>query len=163
MYIITRSEARKIRKRMKRHKKNVTIYNRLKAVALRGEGKTNKEISEIVELHEKRISQLASLYAKEGLDALAKDGRKGGNRRNLSLAEEAELLEEFRTDAINGQIITVGEIKKKYDAKVGHESGSGTIYKLLRRHNWRQVMPRSKHPNKASDEEINSSKKLKLR
>jgi len=40
MYIITRSEARKIRKRMKRHKKNVTVYNRLKAVALRGEGKT---------------------------------------------------------------------------------------------------------------------------
>ena len=44
MYIITRSEARKIRKRMKRHKKNVTVYNRLKAVALRGEGRTYKEM-----------------------------------------------------------------------------------------------------------------------
>jgi hypothetical protein len=33
---------------------------------------------------------------------------------------------------------------------------------LLERHDWRMVMPRGKHPKKASEAEIEASKKLKL-
>ena len=32
---------------------------------------------------------------------------------------------------------------------------------VLERHGWRKVMPRSKHPQKASDEAIEASKKIK--
>ena len=34
---------------------------------------------------------------------------------------------------------------------------------LLERHNWRKVMPRSRHPKKASDEAIEASKKINSR
>ena len=159
-YEIRNSESRKIRKRMKRHKKNVTIYNRLKAVALRGEGKTNKEIAAIVEMHEKHVSQLVSLFVKEGMKALATDGRKGGNHKNLSFEEESMILKEFEETAISGQIIVVTEIKNKYDKVLGRETKQSFIYSVLKRHGWRKVMPRSKHPKKASDEVIEASKKL---
>jgi hypothetical protein len=33
---------------------------------------------------------------------------------------------------------------------------------LLARHGWRKVTPRGKHPDKASDEAMEASKKLKL-
>ncbi|MCI8758540.1 MAG: winged helix-turn-helix domain-containing protein [Oscillospiraceae bacterium] len=36
------------------------------------------------------------------------------------------------------------------------------IYCVLHRHGWRKVMPRSKHPKKASEDEIAASKKLTL-
>jgi hypothetical protein len=72
------------------------------------------------------------------------------------------MLEEFKGDAESGQVITPSEIKKKYDELIGRETDPSFIYTVLARHGWRKVMPRSQHPNKASDEEIESSKKLNL-
>ena len=51
-------------------------------------------------------------------------------------------------------------LKEAYDKAVGHKSGSGQIYFVLHRHGWSKKMPRSKHPQKASDEAIEASKKL---
>lgn len=48
-----------------------------------------------------------------------------------------------------------------YEERVGHSIGSSQIYRVLERHGWRKVMPRSKHPKKASEEVIAISKKLK--
>lgn len=82
----------------------------------------------------------------------------------MSVAEEAALLEPFKEAAKAGQIIETSEILRAYEKKLGCslEKDHGQIYRVLKRHGWRKIMPRSKHPNKASDEEIASSKKLKL-
>jgi len=59
-------------------------------------------------------------------------------------------------------LITVNEIERAYVLAVGKEPGSNShIYRVLKRHNFRKVMPRSKHPNKACDEVIHITKKLK--
>ena len=78
----------------------------------------------------------------------------------MSLTEEEAFISEYKDLAERGQIIEVGAIKAAYEAKVGHTIGGGQIYNVLARQGWRKVMPRSKHPKKASDEEIASSKKL---
>ncbi|MBS6062933.1 winged helix-turn-helix domain-containing protein [Criibacterium bergeronii] len=70
-------------------------------------------------------------------------------------------MKKFEDKAEKGQIVTVQEIKEKYIELVGHEIGSGQIHKLLKRNGYRKVMPRSKHPNKASEETIETTKKLK--
>ena len=90
---------------------------------------------------------------------LGEEGRKGGNHRNLSEWQEKELLEGFRQEAEKGRVITPREIKVAYDKLTGKETKDTFIYTVLRRNKWRVVMPRSKHPKKASDEEIESSKK----
>ena len=61
------------------------------------------------------------------------------------------------------QSTLVQYVKNAYEEKVGHSIGKGQIYKVLNRHGWRKVLPRSKHPNKASDEAIEASKKLTVR
>ena len=53
-------------------------------------------------------------------------------------------------------------MKAAYIEKVGHSIGGSQIYRMLKRHGWRKVMPRSKHPKKANEEAIEASKKLKL-
>lgn len=85
----------------------------------------------------------------------------GRIRENMSFEEEEILLEQFKAKAEKGQLVETGEIKEAYDKAIGHKSGSGQIYRVLHRHGWRKVMPRSKHPQKASDEAIEASKKLK--
>ncbi len=78
----------------------------------------------------------------------------------MSYKEEEEFLEQYQKQAADGQIIDTGVIRKAYEEKVGHTIGGSQIYYVLRRHGWRKVMPRSKHPNKASEEVIETSKKL---
>ena len=58
-------------------------------------------------------------------------------------------------------MLDIHEIKEAYIAKVGHRIGRGQIYRVLHRHGWRKIMPRRKHTKKASEEVIETSKKLK--
>ena len=84
--------------------------------------------------------------------------RQKGNHRNMTFEQEEELLKKYEDKAKKGTIITVEEIKREYEEKVGHKIGSGQIYKVLKRHKWRKIIQRSKHPKKASEEVIESSK-----
>jgi hypothetical protein len=79
----------------------------------------------------------------------------------MTESEEKEILKSFKNNAEKGRVIIARDIKKAFDEKLGRDTGRGYIYMLLKRHNWRKVMPRSKHPNKATDEAIEASKKLK--
>ena len=106
------------------------------------------------------ITQLTAKYRTGGIEAISKN-HYGGNRRNMSEEQEASLLEPYREKAEKGQIVEVSEIKTSYEQAVGHRTGGSQIYYVLRRHGWRKVMPRSKHPKKASEEVIETSKKLK--
>ena len=70
------------------------------------------------------------------------------------------MLEPFRKDAEAGKMVSIKDIEAKYIEAVGHTIGTSQIYYVLHRHNWRKIMPRSKHPKKASEEAIAASKKL---
>lgn len=80
----------------------------------------------------------------------------------MSYEDEEKLLEQFKDQAEKGQIIETSEIKAAYDKLLGRETNPRLIYTVLHRHNWRKVMPGSKHPKKAYYEAIEASKKLNL-
>ena len=144
----------------RRKNKNKKIDNRLRALLLHAEGMKHRDIAGKTELAETYIGELVTKYLKGGISAVAENSY-AGNRRNLTFLEEKELLDSFVEKAKLGQIVEISQIKRSYEAKIGRELKSrGHIYQILKRHGWRKVMPRSKHPNKASDEVIEASKKL---
>ncbi len=157
-YRITTEQKQEIEHARKLNK-NKRVENRLRVLVLRAEGTEVNEIAKIVGYSRSYVNKLIATYCKEGIGAIV-ENHYAGNRRNMSIEEEAALLETFRQKAEQGQIIEVREIKAAYEAKVGHSIGGSQIYYVLRRHGWRKVMPRSKHPNKASEEVIEASKKL---
>ena len=161
-YSITKEQAKELRKSMEKIEKS-SAYKKVLAVALRGEGKKDGEIADITGFHSDMIGRFAKRYKEGGLEGLIFDGRKGGNSRNMSDEEEKEFLSQFEEMAKNGKITTVADIAKAYDEKVDkkHESNS-TVYYLLQKHGWRQIMPQTAHPGKASEAEIEASKKLTL-
>ena len=156
-YKFTEEEIEAIREARKANK-NKRVEARLKALQMRAEGEKAAAIGAQVGFHPGHITHLVQKYRKGGLEAIT-GNHYGGNRRNMSVEEEAKLLEPFREQAEKGRIVAVNEIKAAYEKAVGHTIGGGQIYCVLRRHNWRKVMPRSRHPKKASDEDIASSKK----
>lgn len=152
------AEIKKVRKTII----NKKVDKRLYAVQLRGEGLTNHEIADKLDTSAKTVSHWVSAYInKGGINALLPKERVG-THRNLSFKEEEELLDSFSKQAEAGQIVDLNGLKAAYIEKVGHSIGGSQIYRVLKRHGWRKVMPRSKHPKKASEEAIEASKKLKL-
>lgn len=139
------------------------VDRRLYAVQLRGEGLTNDEIAQKLDTSDKMVSQWVSAYINNGGIAALLPKERIGMHRNLSIEEEKEFLSAYTKQAEAGQIIDLNELKAAYIEKVGHSIGGSQIYRMLERHGWRKVMPRSKHPQKASDEAIEASKKLKQR
>lgn len=160
-YIITAENAEEIKEYRKTIKDKVTD-RRMYAVQLLGEGHTTKEICWKLDVDKRQVSLWASKYCKSGIKGL--DGKRGGrNRENITYEEETAMLDEFKEKAEKGQIIEVSEIRKAYEEKAQKTIHPTQIYSVLHRHNWRKVMPRSKHPKKASDEAIAASKKLNLK
>lgn len=134
---------------------------RLKALELRAEGQEAKEVSKATGFHPAYVTQLVAKYRKQGLEAIS-GNHYGGNHRNMSKEEEEAILAPFKRQAEKGRIIETREIAEAYQKAVDHPVSKGQIYRVLHRHGWRKVMPRSKHPKKASEEDIESSKKLTL-
>ena len=132
---------------------------RSKALEMRAKGASSGEVSAATGFHAAYVTQLVAKYRDHGLDAIS-GNHYGGNHRNMSVEEEAAILAPFKERAEKGELVEVSEIAKAYQAAVDHPVSNGQIYFVLHRHGWRKVMPRSKHPRKASDEEIAASKKL---
>ena len=120
-------------------------------------GRTIESAANITDLSPSYVERLVCFYYVHGLEAIMKK-KQGGNNRYLPFEEEAEILDEFKEKAMKGQVITVGEIKKAYEAAVGHEVSNSQIYYVLARHGWRKARPRKQHP-KADPAEQEAYKK----
>ena len=148
-------------KAAKKKNKNKNVDKRLTALLMRAEGKSREETAKVTGYKTVSITSLTAKYMTNGINAIV-ENHHDSNHWNMDYEKEEELLEQFRKAAENGQVVEVSMIKEAYDKAVGHTTGSGQIYRVLHRHGWRKVMPRSRHPKKASDEAIEASKKLNL-
>jgi transposase len=159
-YVINDEQISEI-KAARNNNKCKRVDRKLKALLLHAKGCKRSEIAEKTEYKESYISDIVSAYCNKGIGSIV-DNHYKGNNRNLTFEQEAALLEPFKSTAKEGKVVSVAEIKKAYDEAIGRstDKDKGRIYRVLKRHGWRKVMPRAKHPNKASDEVIETSKKL---
>jgi len=140
--------------------KRISLYKRLEILDYASKGCTNQEISNLTGYTLRRISWLINEYLKNGIEYFLEEHRKGGNRRILTDEQEASILNKFRNEAENGEVVRLNRIKEEYDRVRGIESANSTFYDFLKRMGWRRIMPRGAHPKKASEEAIEASKKL---
>lgn len=157
-YKFSEEEIKAIEQRRKENK-DKRAEARLKALELRAKGANAKAVAEATGFHAAYVTQLVAKYREHGLEAIS-GNHYGGNHRNMSVAEEACILSPFKERAEKGELVEISEIAKAYQSAVDHPVSRGQIYFVLHRHGWRKVMPRSRHPKKASEEEIAASKKL---
>ena len=104
------------------------------------------------------VHQVISTYNRFGVAAVETPGKGGRRHQYLTLEEEKAFLAPFFSRAQKGEIATAGEIKRAFEAQIGHEVDESTIYRLLKRHRWRKPVPRPVHP-KANQEAQEQFKK----
>ncbi len=134
------------------------ISRRLRILMMRYEGHKVREIAELTGMRINSISQLCRRYREQGLEEF-KRNKCTSHWYALPVEKEREILSRFEKRAEAGQEVTVMEIKAAFDEARGKDTGRGYIYMVLKRHGWRKVMPRSKHPQAASEEACEASKK----
>ena len=155
-YEISQSQLLEIAAARKKNR-NKNVERRLYVLVMRAEGKSLEEISEKTGYHISTASKLIARYMRDGISAIAENHYKG-NRRNMSFEEEAAILAPFIERAERGEMVDIKEIAAAYQKAVPHKVSDTQIYYVLHRHGWRKIMPRSRHPKKASKEAIEASK-----
>ncbi len=138
--------------------KDKNISRRLRALILWYEGKSLKQIGEILSVHPMSVNQMCKRYREQGIEEYARN-KYTSHWRLLSEEEEAEILDQFRGQ--EGKQVTAREIKAALDKACGKDTGRAYVYRVLERNGWSKKMPRSKHPKAANEVACEASKKLK--
>ena len=157
-YVFTEEQIQEITNAAKANKRK-DVDRRLRALLMRAKGNKLAEIAQATGYSFSNITKLVRTYREGGVAAIV-ENHYGGNHRNMSYEEEGALLKPFEKEAEAGHMVEISEIKAAYQEAVGHSVGTAQIYYVLHRHKWRKVMPRSRHPKKAGEEVIETSKKL---
>ncbi len=136
--------------------KEAEVLRRVQAIYLRARhGFFPKQIAAITGYSVGTVHNLHSRYLKEG-DRIFNLGRSGGrNAAHMTPSEERAFLEPFTGAGDAGAILEVGPIHKAHCAALGRDIPLSTTYRLLHRHGWRKIQPRSRHPK--ADKEAQAS------
>ena len=104
------------------------------------------------------VYNLPSRYLHDGSATLVGIGRGGRRQALLTEEQEAQLLSMFASFAGQGGVVEAGVLRRAYEEKVGAKVAKSTVYRLLARQGWRNLVPRPYHPD-ASREQQQAFKK----
>ena len=100
-----------------RANKNKRVAKRLEVLELRYAEKSNAEISEKTGFNERYITTLMGLYKKQGLAEFIRI-KQTSHRRNMTAAEEAEVLAACEQEGESGKTLTAQTIREKLEEKL---------------------------------------------
>lgn len=160
MLKISEAEYERIKAASKANK-NKRVAKRLEVLELRYARKNNAEIAEKTGFNKLYVTTLIQIYKKQGLEEYIRI-KQTSHRRNMSEEEEAKVLAQCEEEAEAGKVLTAETVRRKLEEQLGRETSTNSVYRVMERNGWRKVMPRSRHPKAASQEEQDSSKKLNL-
>jgi len=127
-------------------------FQRFLCVWLRSEcGLSTDAIAKTVGWHVNTVRFTQKDFIKRGVSALT-EGCKGGRYRSLMTEdEEREFLSQFEEAGKKGTILTANDIKSALEEHLGKEIHLSTVYRILKRNDWRKIVPRRSHPRKDAE------------
>jgi len=85
-------------------------------------------------------------YNRKGPDALSSNLSARGAKPFLSREAELKVLTELREKAVAGKLVTARLLGQKLQEELGCPVSSSYSYRVMKRHDWRKVVPRPVHP-----------------
>lgn len=104
------------------------------------------------------VHRVIARYNRLGPAGIEQSEKGGRHHEYLTFEQEQAFLQPFFARAQRGEIATVEQIHQAFEAHVQHAVHRNSIYRLLHRHGWRKLLPRSRHP-KANPEEQDAFQK----
>jgi transposase len=119
---------------------------------------STKEIARVLDWNVNTIRITQRDFIARGSKAFVEEKRGGRRRQLMTIEEEKLFLASFADLADSASMLVVNEIKAALEKQLGRAVHKTTVYRMLRRHGWRKVVPRPQHP-KQNKEAIDAFKK----
>ena len=127
--------------------KTIAEFQRIQCVLMRATTDCSaSQIAQVLGWSTVTVHITHSRWAKEGDSFFELKGKGGRRSQNFTEEEEAQVLAPFLEQATAGNVLKVADIQATYEARLGRAVPNSTIYRLLKRHGWRKVAPRPRHP-----------------
>jgi len=120
-----------------------------------------EEVARILGISKYKVYRHIEEYNKLGQEGIIYKSRGGRKKAYLSLKEEKRLLERISEKAMKGLILTVFDIRKEVEKKVGHKVSDDYLWDLFHRHNWEKKSPRPVHPMSSKERQEEFKKNLR--
>jgi len=109
------------------------------------------------------VHNLVAAYNRHGPQALETPGKGQRQRAYLSLEQEQAIVDQFLKQSEAGRVSTGLQVKPALEQAVGHPVAKTTVYRVLKRHQWRKVAPRPRHPKSSAVEQEAFKKTFPMR
>ncbi|MBC7417919.1 MAG: winged helix-turn-helix domain-containing protein [Pedobacter sp.] len=127
--------------------KDIATFKNIQAVYLKAKYNMNAEsVAQITGFSKGYVWQIHSSYRNNGQEAFVLCKKGGAYHINLDARQEKELLANFIDKSDAGHILEVSQIKKKYEELTARPVHKSVVYRMLARHGWRKIAPRTSHP-----------------
>jgi transposase len=110
--------------------------------------KKAEEYAQFLGVSKSKVYRIVELYNKHGV-GFTENLKWGGRRKEtsyLSLEEEKALMENIRSKALQGKILTAKDVRIVVEKKLKKKVSDDYIWSLFKRHNWKKKVPRPQHP-----------------
>jgi hypothetical protein len=127
--------------------RNAWETKRVQCILLRCLGSDSQTIGTFVGYVDSHVRLVWKQFKNEGWNRIIGE-RRGQNRgkASLSLKEESDFLESFKSESKTGKLVLEKSIHKSHCDILGKTVDETTTYRLLHRHGWRKIVPRPNHP-----------------
>lgn len=122
-------------------------YGRVTCIRLLALGWEAQDVAEAVGCSRNTVYRRKAEFLGQGESALLTDGWGGRRNEVLTVAEEAEFVAHFEDAARKGQLVTASMMLTELAERCGKPPTASTLYRILKRHGWRKVLPRPRHPD----------------
>ena len=116
------------------------------------------QIQYTIDCNQTTIWRNVKKYEEFGLDSLLQETRGGRNHAYMTVEEEKAFLARHLKATEAGEFVTIDALFQAYKKELGRSYTRDAFYQLLKRHGWRNIMPRPEHPRKADAQTIVASK-----
>jgi len=139
----------------------IAYFRRVQAVFWHTQERSLCETAKLSGFSVNTILRLSRNYQNGGLCSL-RSKYVGSNNRKLTYATEAMYLEKIMRETKGSSFVRASELLVLFERISGEKYNINAFRYLLRRHGWRKVLPRPKHPEAADEETCDAAKKLTL-
>jgi transposase len=134
-------------KQVLRRAESKVEFQRVQCVWLRAAlGLNANQVAEAIGWQPTSVRRVQAQFWRQGEALWERPGRGGRRHQNLTVEEEARLLQGFFPGAEEGRLLEVSRVKQAYEQAVGRAVPKSTVYRMLARHGWRKLAPRPRHP-----------------
>jgi transposase len=88
------------------------------------------------------VHRVIATYKQAGVAAIETAGKGGRHHQYLTLEQEGAFLQPFVARAARGEMVTAAQIQRAFEEEAKQPVAKSTISRLLKRHGWRQLLPR---------------------